>query len=417
MSRNLPLLRPFAALRPTPVHAVAVVAPPYDVLTSEEARQRAIGRQHSFLHVSKAEIDLPPGTEPYAPAVYAKAAENLNHLIRIGVLVRENKPCFYIYRMSTTTHTQTGIAGAAAIKAYETGRIRRHELTRPDKEKDRVRQIEAVGAHTGPVLATYRPVTTIGEFIDKIVKTQFLLEAHHDGVHHTLWRVDQDSDIEVLLTELTKMPALYIADGHHRSAAAARVAAAHRVRNPSHHGNEMYNSFLMVSFPTNEMVILNYNRVVCDMNGLDQKTFLARIAESCVVVPCHQQVQPITRGEVGLYFPGQWYRLLWHQNPTAETTDPVAQLAVTQLENRILAPILDIHDLRKNRRIDFVGGVHELEVLERRVDSGEMAAAFVTYPPSIEELLTVADAGKIMPPKSTWFEPKLVDGLLSLPLI
>ncbi len=414
MNLDLPLLRPFVALRPTPSHAFAVVAPPYDVLTSEEARHQVIGRPYSFLHVSKAEIDLPHGTEPSAPAVYAKAAENLKHFLKSGVLVREYKPCFYIYRMRTSEHIQTGISGAAAIEAYETGRIRRHELTRPEKERDRVHQIEAVHAHTGPVLATYRPVAIITELIEKITKLPPLLETSHGGVDHILWRVAQESDIAVLKAAFTVMPALYIADGHHRSAAAAQVAAARRARNLYHRGDEMYSSFLIVSFPTNEMKILSYNRVVCDLNGLDRNAFLARVAESCTVVPCSQEVHPSTWREVGLYLPGQWYCLVL--NPILATGDPVAQLAVTQLANRILSPILGLHDLRQDQRIDFVGGIHGLRVLEQRVNSGEMAVAFVTYPPSIEELIAITDAGRIMPPKSTWFEPKLVDGLLSLPL-
>ncbi len=414
MNLDLPLLRPFVALRPTPSHALAVVAPPYDVLTSEEARHQVMGRPYSFLHVSKAEIDLPHGTDAYAPAVYAKAAENLKHFVSMGVLVREYQACFYVYRMSTTEHTQTGISGAAAVEAYETGRIRRHELTRPDKESDRVNQIKAVDAHTGPVLATYRPVPIITEVIEQTTMAQPLIDIFHDGVHHTLWRVAREPDIAVLLAAFRTMPALYIADGHHRSAAAAQVAAARRVLNPCHRGDEMYNSFLVVSFPTNEMRILNYNRVVCDLNGLARHAFLARIAESCTVIPCPQPVQPVSCDEVGLYLPGQWYRLVWA--PILETADPVVQLSVTQLANRILSPILGLHDLRQDQRIDFVGGIHGLGILEQRVNSGEMAAAFVTYPPSIEELIAVTDAGQIMPPKSTWFEPKLVDGLLSLPL-
>ncbi len=416
MTLDLPLLRPFAALRPTPAYAAAVVAPPYDVLTSEEARQQVIGKPYSFLHVSKAEIDLPQGTERYAPAVYAKAAENLHNFVSRGVLVQECKPCFYIYRLKTATHTQTGIAGAAAVNAYEAGRIRRHELTRPDKESDRVCQIEAVDAHTGPVLAAYHPVPMVTDLVERITTTRPLLAVSDpDGVDHILWRVSQEADIAVLLAAFATMPALYIADGHHRSAAAARVAAARRALNPCHRGDEMYNSFLLVSFPTEELVILHYNRVVCDLNGLNRDTFLARVAESCTIVPCAQPTERTTRGEVRLYLPGQWYRLVWHST-LEETADPVAQLDVTRLTDIIFSPVLGLTNLRQDRRIDFVSGVRGFSALEQRVDSGEMAVAFVTHPPTIKELIAVTDTGQSMPPKSTWFEPKLADGLLSLPL-
>lgn len=410
-----PLLRPFAALRPTPAHAGAVVAPPYDVLDSDEARQRVIGKPYSFLHISKAEIDLPSGTDSYAPAVYAKAAENLNRLVGEGVLVREAKPCFYIYRLISGAHTQTGIVGAAAVAAYEAGRIRRHEFTRPDKEDDRVRQIEAVDTYTGLVLAAYHPTPTITNLVSQVTTMSPLLAATaDDGVEHVLWRVIEEAYITAFSMAFLVIPAFYIADGHHRSAAAARVAAARRAANPSHRGDEMYNFFPLVSFPAEEMVILDYNRVVRDLNGLDQNIFLAAIAESCIVTPSSKPVKPATRGEIGLYLPGQWYRLVWRTALTAE--DPVTRLDVSRLTDYILAPILGLVDLCHDKRIDFVGGIRGLEALERRVDGGEMMAAFAMHPPGFEELIAVTNIGQVMPPKSTWFEPKLADGLLSLPL-
>ncbi|KAF0143330.1 MAG: hypothetical protein FD153_514 [Rhodospirillaceae bacterium] len=414
MTFDLPLLRPFAALRPLPLHAAAVIAPPYDVLDIEDARAIAAGRPYSFLHISKAEIDLPPGTDPYAPAVYAKAAENLNRLMAEGILVRESKPCFYIYRLIAGSHIQTGIVGAATVAAYDSGRIRRHEFTRPGKEDDRVRQIEAVNAHTGPVLAAYRPTLVLAAVITQVAAmTPLFAVTADDGVTHVLWQVARETDIVTLSAAFATLPALYIADGHHRSAAASRVAAARRTANPDHRGDEMYNSLLLVSFPADEMVIRDYNRVVRDLNGLDRATFLARVAEVCTVTPSSQPVRPAGCGEMGLYLPGQWYRLAWRAMPLA---DPVARLDVSLLTARILQPVLGLADLRQDQRIGFVGGGRGLGTLAEWVDSGKMAVAFAMHPPSLEALIAVTETGQVMPPKSTWFEPKLADGLLSLPL-
>lgn len=413
MTENLPVLRPFAALRPTPVHAAAVLAPPYDVLDSNEAWRRAAGKPHSFLHISKAEIDLAAGTDPYAPAVYAKAAENLNRLVAEGVLVRETRPCFYVYRLTAGAHVQTGIVGAASVAAYDAGRIRRHEFTRPEKEDDRVRQIEAVNAHTGPVLAAYRPNPMVAAVTRRVTATSPLFTVTaDDGVTHGVWQVADENDGAMLAAAFAAMPALFIADGHHRSAAASRVAAARRAANPARRGEERDHSFLLVSFPADEMVILDYNRIVSTLNGLDRETFLAKVAGMCAVTASPCPVKPVARGIMGMYLPGQWYHLAWRAAPPA---DPVAGLDVSLLTDRLLAPVLGITDLRQDRRIDFMGGARGLAALAERVDGGA-SAAFAMYPPSMDELMAVTEAGRVMPPKSTWFEPKLADGLLSLPL-
>ncbi|MBF0130204.1 MAG: DUF1015 domain-containing protein [Alphaproteobacteria bacterium] len=412
----LPLFRPFAALRPTRAQAAAVAAPPYDVLDSQEARTRAQGRPWSFLHISKAEIDLPPGTDPHAPEVYAKAAENLRRMVAEGVIVRESQACYYVYRLVSGAHVQTGVVAAASVAAYDSQRIRRHEFTRPDKEDDRVRQIEAVDAHTGPVLAAFRPLPEVARVLERTTGAapEFSVTAD-DGIEHTLWIVSERDDIARLTAAFDGVDALYIADGHHRSAAASRVAAARRTANPAHRGDEPYNSFLIVAFPAAEMLIMDYNRVVRDLNGLSPEAFLDRIGGDFSVTPSDGPAKPSRYGEMGLYLRGRWYRLGVRDLPAADA-DPVDRLDVSLLTDRLLAPVLGIEDLRKDKRIDFVGGARGLAELERRVDSGEMAAAFALHPTSMDDLIAVTEAGKVMPPKSTWFEPKLADGLVSLPL-
>jgi uncharacterized protein (DUF1015 family) len=416
MTAPLPLFRPFAGLRPAPVRAAEVAAPPYDVLTSEEARIRAKGKPWSFLHISKAEIDFPPGTDPHAPEVYARAAANLRRMVDEGVLVREKHVGYYLYRLTMGDHMQTGVVAAASVADYDSNRIRRHELTRPDKEDDRVRQIEAVGAHTGPVMVAYRPDPTVTEVAATATTRPPLFDiAADDGIRHALWAVDELAVVDRLTTAFAAMPAVYIADGHHRSAAASRVAAARRAANPGHRGSEMYNSFLVVAFPADNMKILDYNRVVRDLNGMDGETLLKRLGDAFRVETSPEPVKPGRRAEFGLYLKGRWYRLeVAGDLPPA--ADPVARLDVSLLTDRLLAPVLGISDLRRDSRIDFVGGMRGLKELERRVDSGEMAAAFSLFPTSMDDLMAVAEAGAVMPPKSTWFEPKLADGIVSLPL-
>ncbi|MCO6412350.1 MAG: DUF1015 domain-containing protein [Thiogranum sp.] len=401
------LIRPFAGLRPVPEHAAAVVAPPYDVLNSDEARQRAAGRPWSFLHISKAEIDLPQGTNPHDPAVYAKAAENLQKMVDKGILRRDDKPCYYVYRLTMGQHVQTGLVAAASVADYDSNRIRKHEFTRPDKEDDRVRQIEALNAQTGPVLLAYRSQEDIDRMIASVTSSAPEYEiAADDGIGHAFWVVKDQGLIDRLTAAFDKMDALYIADGHHRSAAASRVAATLN-RGP----DAMSNYFLSVIFPHKQMKILDYNRVVKDLNGLSGAEFRKRVDEAFETRPEKDAVAPGRPGEFGMYLDGRWYRLTIHADRVP--ADPVGRLDVSLLANNLLEPVLGISDPRRDPRIDFVGGIRGLRELEKRVESGDMAVAFSMFPTSMDDLMAVADANEVMPPKSTWFEPKLADGLVS----
>jgi len=401
-----PLITPFRGLRPAPGQAAAVAAPPYDVLSTAEARVRAAGKPWSFLHISKPEIDLPPDTDPFAPQVYRKAAENLEKMLSAGILQRDAAPCFYAYRLTMGQHVQTGLVAAASVADYDSNRIRRHELTRPDKEDDRVRQIEALNAQTGPVLLAYPAAAAVDALLEQAANgTPAADVTADDGIRHTLWVVNDKQLIANLSAAFDALPALYIADGHHRSAAASRVAAAR-------HGAGESGYFLSVIFPHHQMRILDYNRVVKDLNGLSEDAFIERIAQSFNVSPSATQVKPARPGEFGMYLGDRWLRLVVDPKLISHS-DPVARLDVSLLTKLILGPLLGILDLRRDKRIDFVGGMRGLDELEKRVDSGEMAAAFALYPTRMEDLMAVADAGEVMPPKTTWFEPKLADGLVS----
>jgi uncharacterized protein (DUF1015 family) len=404
----MPLIRPFAGLRPVAGRAEDVVAPPYDVLSTAEARLRAAGRPWSFLHISKPEIDLPEATDPHAPEVYARAASNLQAMQQQQILVRDTQPCYYVYRLQMGEHSQTGLVAAASITAYDSNRIRKHEFTRPDKEDDRVRQIEALNAQTGPVLLAYESQADVDALLESVTTgvPDVDLKAD-DGIGHTLWVVQDPAVIEQISHAFDAMKALYIADGHHRSAAASRVAA-------SHADKEAAGWFLTVTFPHRQMRILDYNRVVRDLGGLSTEAFLARVAERFQVMPATAAVHPLGPGHFGMYLAGQWYQLVIP--PEKIPSDPVARLDVSLLADHLLAPVLGIDDPRRDTRIDFVGGIRGLSELEKRVDSGEMAVAFSMYATRMEDLMAVADAGEVMPPKSTWFEPKLADGLVSLVL-
>ncbi len=406
------LIRPFAALRPAPGRAQEVIAPPYDVLNTEEARALTEKRPWSFLHISKPEIDLPIDTDPYAPAVYAKAAENLNKMLAADVLKQDEAPFYYAYRLIMAEHVQTGLVAVASVAAYDSNRIRKHEFTRPDKEDDRVRQIEALNAQTGPVLLAYPHAPEVDSLLAAATQTVPDADATAEsGVRHTLW-VIRDRALLARLTGLFEaMPALYIADGHHRSAAASRVCAARKAANAGHDGTEPYNYFLAVIFPDHQMKILDYNRLVKDLNGLTEAEFLHRLAESFTLEESHEPVKPAQPREFGLYLGGKWRRL--HIHPSLVPTDPVDRLDVSLLQNYLIGPVLGIADPRRDKRIDFVGGIRGLAELERRVDSGEMALALAMHPTHMEHLMAVADAHAIMPPKSTWFEPKLADGMAS----
>jgi uncharacterized protein (DUF1015 family) len=404
----LPLVRPFKALRPAPGRAAEILAPPYDVLTTEEARVRAAGKPWSFLHVSKPEIDLPPGTDPYSPAVYARGAENFKRMTAGGVLARDSAPGYYAYRLSMGPHMQTGVAVAASIAAYEANRIRRHELTRPDKEDDRVRHMEALNAQTGPVLAAYPDAPELDALLTEARKHPPEVDVvADDQVRHAIWPIHDPGLVARIGALFDALPALYIADGHHRSAAAARVATARRKA-----GEGSHDWFLLVAFPQRSLRILDYNRVVRDLNGLSVDALLGKLRERFAVSASAAPVKPERHGEFGLYTGGRWHRLVL-RSELAAPADPIARLDVSLLTTHILEPILGIGDQRTDKRIDFVGGGRGLAGLQQRVDSGEMAAAFALYPTQLADLMTVADAGGIMPPKSTWFEPKLADGLLT----
>ena len=415
MSQDQPLVRPFAGLRPVAGRDADVVAPPYDVLNEAEARALADGRPWSFLHISRAEIDLPRGIDPHDETVYTKASKNLSHMVSEGVLTRDATPCYYVYRLKMGSHVQTGIVGAGSIAAYDENRIRRHELTRPDKEDDRVRNMEALGAQTGPVMVTHRHDARVDAVINRTAAQE---PASHvigkDDVEHTVWVINSLDEITELNAAFDAMDAIYIADGHHRSASASRVAANRRAANSSPTGVESYEYFLIVSFPDDEVQILDYNRVVRDLNGLSSKEFLSRLGKAFSVIPHDDAAKPNTARHFGMYMANQWYGLKPKEPVSAD--DPVATLDISVLTDLLLAPILGIRDPRLDKRIEFIGGIRGMKELQRRVDSGEMAVAFAIYPTSLADLMAVADAGQVMPPKSTWFEPKLADGLITLVL-
>jgi uncharacterized protein (DUF1015 family) len=403
------LIKPFRALRPAPGRAAEVLAPPYDVLSSAEARERAKGKAWSFLHVSKAEIDLDPATDPYDGAVYAKAAENLKAMIAAGVLVRDAKPSYYVYRTTWRGRVSTGLAAIASLADYASNRVRRHEHTTPAKEDDRVRQIEAVNAQTGPVMLGYPTAPQIDAMLAHAASgaPAFDMTAD-DGVRHQLWVISDDETVAALTRAVDDLPALYIADGHHRSAAAERVAKSR--------GNGAQGYFLTVMFPQNEMTILDYNRVLRDLNGKSPDQLLARLREAYAVTTSDQPVRPAAPDEVGMYLAGHWYRLTLKPEIAAKaqkSTDPVERLPITLLTRNVIELVFGITDPRTDKRIDFVGGGRGLGELERLVSSGAFAVAFALYPTQMSDLMAVADAGAIMPPKSTWFEPKLADGAVS----
>jgi len=408
----MPMIQPFKGLRPAEGRADDVVAPPYDVMNAAEARDMAQGRPWSFLHISRPEIDLPEGTDPYASEVYAKARENLDRMIDEGVLVRDSKPCYYAYRLTMGEHVQTGLVAAASVEAYDADRIKKHEYTRPVKENDRVRQIEALNAQTGPVFLVYRANAVVDEVLSGVSRQQPDVDVTaRDGVRHEIWVIDDDEQIDALTSAFDAMDALYVADGHHRSASASRVAGARRESSPDQAGEASWNYFLSVIFPDNQMQILDYNRVIKDLAGLTPQAFLERVAAIFTVTESATPVKPAAPGEFGMYLDGSWYRLTLP--PDQIPDDPVESLDVSLLANNLIAPILGITDQRTDDRIDFVGGIRGLEGLMQRVDSGEMAVAFSLPPTSMQALMAVADAGEVMPPKSTWFEPKLADGLVS----
>ncbi|HEX6047328.1 MAG TPA: DUF1015 family protein [Pyrinomonadaceae bacterium] len=402
------VIRPFRALRPPAERAQAVASVPYDVVNTEEARALAGGNPLSFLHVSRPEIDLPEGTDIYSDAVYRKAVENFEKLIAACPLEREAEPSLYLYRLIMGQHEQVGIVACCSIDEYDKDTIRKHERTRRDKEDDRTRHMLMLRAQTGPVFLTYRRRTEIDDQVAAALTAAPLYDiTASDGIRHTIWRI---SDTENLVNSFTAVPLLYIADGHHRAASASRARAELRDQSFSHTGNEDYNYFLTVIFPDSQLQILAYNRVVKDLNGMSKEQFLDAIRRQFTIKE-DASPAPKERGNWSMYLDGKWYGLQLSPETTLPT-GTVQTLDVSVLQDRLLDPVLGIKDVRTDKRIDFVGGLRGTKELERLVDEGKAAVAFSLFPTSIAELLMVSDANEIMPPKSTWFEPKLRDGLL-----
>lgn len=396
-------IKPFAALRPKPELASRICELPYDVMSSEEARQMAAGNPLSFLHVSKPEIDLPIGTDLYEPAVYAKGRENFQRLIGNGALRQDPSPAFYLYRQTMGQHSQIGLVAAASCEEYLAGIIKKHELTRIDKEDDRVRHIEALNSQTGPVFLTYRAVSTLDAlFAKRTAGTPNVDFTAPDGVRHTSWVINDAPTLGAIEKEFGAIPFLYIADGHHRSAAAGRVFQSRK-------GAGQSSRFLTVIFPHNQMQILPYNRVLKDLNGLTLDALLQKL-DAVFILSDAGTPKPTRKHELGFFLGGKW-RTLHFRPQFAATTDPIEKLDVTLLQKYVLAPLFGIDDPRTSKRINFVGGIRGTAELEKLVSSGEYACAFSMFPTSIEDLMTIADAGGIMPPKSTWFEPKLRDAM------
>ena len=400
-------LSPFRALRPAPPAAARVAAVPYDVVTTDEARALAAGNPLSFLHVSRAEIDQPASTSPFADEVYAKATSNFARLRNEAPLIIEEAPSVYVYRLRMGTHTQSGIAACYAVDEYERDIIKKHELTRRDKEDDRTRHLLGLGAQTGPVLLTYRARADVDRLVQRVttIETPLYDFTAADGVQHTVWRVGAEEERQIVAT-FGAVPVLYIADGHHRAASAAR--ARRQLAGPARAPGE-WDWFLAVAFPDSQMQILPYNRVVVDLAGMTPDTFLTALRERFIVKD--GPATPERRGEVAVFVDGVWRTVVLGEAPGAAA--PVDRLDVTRLQDRVLSPLLRIDDVRADKRIDFVGGARGTAELEARVRSGAAAIAFSLYPVDVKDLMAISDAGGIMPPKSTWFEPKLRDGLLS----
>jgi uncharacterized protein (DUF1015 family) len=403
-------LKPFKAYRPKPELAGQVASVPYDVINTEEARQLAAGNAHSFLHVGRPEIDLPVDFDVHADEVYAQGVKNLHKLIESGTLFHEGEPCLYVYQQRMGGHVQAGLVGLCSVKEYEDGLIKRHEYTRQDKEDDRTRHVTEQKANAEPVFLAYRAVPYIDSLVDKIRATAPVYDVvTPDGIGHTVWVVSEETHIYTLNHLFDAVPALYIADGHHRTAAAIRYGQACRKTYAEPDGDEASESFMAVVFPHNQLKIFDYNRVVKDLNGLTPEAFLAKVGEKFTVAPT-QERSPKAPASFGMFLGGTWYALTAKPG-SFPASDPVASLDVSILQDNLLAPILGIQDPRTDTRIDFIGGIRGMDELEKRVENG-FAVAFSMFPTSLDQLMSVADAGQIMPPKSTWFEPKLRSGLL-----
>lgn len=405
------IIKPFRGIRPRPDLVDKVTSPPYDVLNSDEAREVAAGNPYSFLHVVKAEIDLPSGVDTHSEEVYRLSAANFAGMREEGVLVRDETPCFYIYQLSMNDHVQKGLAVGASVDEYEAGSIKKHELTRREKEDDRARHVEALMANAGPVLFTYRARDDVRQIIERIsvnTKPVYDFEAD-DGVGHALWVVSDPENVRSLQTAFKSVESLYVADGHHRTASAFRVRNIMRERNPQHTGDEGYNHFLAVLFPDDKLRIMGYHRVVKDLNGLSETAFMDAVSGRFEIEPTTVP-EPDALHCFGMYLGKTWYRL-FARNGTFPSGDPVKSLDASILQENLLAPVLGIKDPRTEKRIDFVGGIRGSRELERRCTE-DMRVAFMLWPVTVEQLMAIADSNAIMPPKSTWFEPKLRSGIV-----
>ena len=408
------IIRPFKGLRPPKDLVEQVQSRPYDVLDSEEARAEAAGNEKSLYHIIKPEIDFPVGTSEYAPEVYAKAAENFQMFQDKGWLVQDQQAGYYIYAQTMNGKTQYGLVVCAYVDDYLNGVIKKHELTRRDKEEDRMKHVRVNDANMEPVFFAYPDNEVLSAIIAKYVadEPEYDFVAQGDGFRHQLWLIQDQNDLDTITSAFANIPYLYIADGHHRSAAAALVGAEKAKQNPNHQGDEEYNFFMAVCFPASQLTILDYNRVVKDLNGLSSLKFLSLLGENFVVTPMGAECyRPAKLHEFSLYLDGEWYKLELLPGK-ADDNDPIKSLDVSISSDLILDQILGIKDLRSDKRIDFVGGLRGLEELKRRVDSGEMRMALALHPVSMQQIINIADSGNIMPPKATWFEPKLRSGLV-----
>jgi len=405
-------LVPFKALRPQKQYVQAVASPPYDVVNREEAKNLAVGNPLSFLHVEKSEIDLPDDVVAPADAIYGRAKSNLDKLIRDGVLFQEKNPSLYIYAQERQGCRQFGIVGGISVREYEQGKIKKHELTREDKELDRTRHVDTVNAHTGPVFVTYRARPAIDRLVADVMAGPADYEfVADDQVAHAVWTIGDEDKVNVIIEEFVAIGNLYIADGHHRAAAAAAVAKLRRIKNPLVEKAE-YEHMLAVLFPHTQLQIMDYNRVVRDLRGLTAAEFLEACAKDFIVSGAFHEKSPRGVHEFGMYLNGSWYKL-GARDGTYDDAHPIGRLDVSILQERLLAPVLAVHDPRTDQRIAFVGGIRGMQELERLVDEQKFAVAFAMYPPTMEQLLAVADTDRVMPPKSTWFEPKLRSGIFT----
>ncbi|HOF21482.1 MAG TPA: DUF1015 family protein [Bacteroidales bacterium] len=409
------IVKPFRGLRPPREIAKDLACLPYDVMSTEEAAAMAEGRECSLLHITRAEIDLPPGTDIHSEEVYGKSVSNFALWQKKGWLRQDEEASYYIYAQTMDGRTQYGIVGCASVDDYLEGKIKKHELTRPDKEQDRMIHVRVNNANIEPVFLTHPPVKELNAIVKRITTKEkaeydFVSE---DGFGHHFWVIrDPEITLQIEKIFLEKVPCTYVADGHHRTAAAALVGRERRENNPGHTGNEEYNYFLAVHFPADQLRIIDYNRTIKDLNGLSVREFLAKLESGFEVVKKGTGIyKPKRLHNFSMYLDGFWYSLTAREG-TYDDNDPIGVLDVTILTNQVLAPVLDIQDLRRSKRIDFVGGIRGLEELKKRVDSGEMKVAFALYPVSMKQLINIADSGNIMPPKTTWFEPKLRSGLV-----